>query len=445
MQQFASQPQPVGARQKYRDDGMDATGKNIMHDRRVVRGNTYASLVMPQNDAQEVQKQREAQRRRLMRANQTKHRPGTPEPVIGRKHMDIQTDSYLEELTERTVEFEAETQTDFLLDRPPSPLFMPAKVGVDIETQIEEGELFDFDREVEPVLEVLVGKTLEQSMMEVLEEEELESIRRHQEEFEQLRNAELLEVQRMEAAEKRRADELERRMQQEKARLEQESSLMQKVVSRNIAFEYLGPLNRRALQQLLDAGIFQDTVQVAVDGHFLPNLMDMVTDQLKKQRRNAQLAEEVTKASVKGKLAAHREVLNKEKARIQALDDIERKARADEELAAQLAKEEAERIREERQAMMDWEDKVPEPEPAIRILAVDGEKGEAQLADERVAVVSEAQMADLAAAFAGLTETQAMMCRVDEGAETLAITEFFIEELAPADADGGEAPAADDQ
>merc|ERR1719487_2501521 len=113
--------------------------------------------------------------------------------------MDIQTDSYLEELTERTVEFEAETQTDFLLDRPPSPLFMPAKVGVDIETQIEEGELFDFDREVEPVLEVLVGKTLEQSMMEVLEEEELDSLRRHQEEFEKRRNTEMLEVQRMEA------------------------------------------------------------------------------------------------------------------------------------------------------------------------------------------------------------------------------------------------------
>merc|ERR1719265_147255 len=217
---------------------------------RVVKGSTYAAIAAPQQDMAEVQKQREAQRRRLMKANKTTKRVGTPEPMPGRKHMDIQTDSYLEELTERTVEFEAETQTDFLLDRPPSPLFMPAKVGVDIETQIEEGELFDFDREVEPVLEVLVGKTLEQSMMEVLEEEELESIRRHQEEFEQLRNAELPEVQRMEAAEKRRADELERRMQQEKARLEQESSLMQKVVSRNIAFEYLGPLNRRALQQL---------------------------------------------------------------------------------------------------------------------------------------------------------------------------------------------------
>merc|ERR1719310_2735082 len=217
--------------------------RNIMHDKRVVRGNTYASLVMPQQDnMQEVQKQREAQRRRLMRANQTKRRPGTPDAVIGRKHMDIQTDSYLEELTERTVEFEAETQTDFLLDRSPSPLFMPAKVGVDIETQIEEGELFDFDREVEPVLEVLVGKTLEQSMMEVLEEEELESLRRHQEDFEKRRNAEMLEVQRMEAAEKRRSDEMQRRKQQQAAQREQDISVMKKVISRSIASAHLSSL-----------------------------------------------------------------------------------------------------------------------------------------------------------------------------------------------------------
>merc|ERR1719282_1154495 len=210
-----------------------------MHDRRVVRGNTYAALVTPQQDMADTQKQREAQRRRLMRANQTKKRAGTPEPVLGRKHMDIQTDSYLEELTERTVEFEAETQTDFLLDRPPSPLFMPAKIGVDVETQIEEGELFDFDVEVEPILEVLVGKTLEQSMMEVLEEEELESLRRYQEDFEKRRNAEMLEVQRMEAAEKRREDELERRMQQQASQREQDLSMMRKVLSRSIAKSHL--------------------------------------------------------------------------------------------------------------------------------------------------------------------------------------------------------------
>jgi len=225
VQHFASAPQAVGTRKKYRDPG-ETEGKNLMYDKRIIRGSNYTALVPQQPDMAEVQKQREAQRRKLMRANQTKKRITTPEPVMGRKHMDIQTDSYLEELTERIVEFEAETQTDFLLDRPASPLFMPAKNGVDIQTQIEEGDLFDFDVECEPVLEVIVGKTLEQSMMEVLEEEELESLRRHQEDYQKRRNAELQEVQRMEAAEKRRSDEVERRRQQQAAQKEQDMSMM---------------------------------------------------------------------------------------------------------------------------------------------------------------------------------------------------------------------------
>lgn len=43
-------------------------------------------------------------------------------------------------------------------------------------TQIydQDPELFDFKAEVQPMLNVLVSKTLEQSLMEVQEEEELE-------------------------------------------------------------------------------------------------------------------------------------------------------------------------------------------------------------------------------------------------------------------------------
>jgi len=40
--------------------------------------------------------------------------------------------------------------------------------------------LFDFDIEVKPILEVLVGKTVEQALMEVMEEEELASLRAQQ-------------------------------------------------------------------------------------------------------------------------------------------------------------------------------------------------------------------------------------------------------------------------
>lgn len=63
-------------------------------------------------------------------------------------------------------------------------------------------------------LQVLVGKTLEQGLMEVLEEEELANLRAHQDEYDQIRAAELAEAQRMEAAETRRAQEKERRIKQ---------------------------------------------------------------------------------------------------------------------------------------------------------------------------------------------------------------------------------------
>lgn len=68
-------------------------------------------------------------------------------------------------------------------------------------------QLFDFDREVEPILEVLVGKVMEQSLAEVMEEEELATLKAQQRAFEELRNYELAEVQRLQEQERRRKEE----------------------------------------------------------------------------------------------------------------------------------------------------------------------------------------------------------------------------------------------
>ncbi len=103
--------------------------------------------------------------------------------------------------------FNIEVQTDEYIDRPQTPLFWPEKTGVDVYTQIEDGELFNFDEEVEPILNCLLSKTLEQSRMEVLEEEEIKEMKTKQRYFEELRNRELMEVERLEDAEKRRFDE----------------------------------------------------------------------------------------------------------------------------------------------------------------------------------------------------------------------------------------------
>ena len=90
--------------------------------------------------------------------------------------MDVQTDKYIEQLTDKPPEAEIGVATEFYLDRPPVPLFQPKMPSKDCykATQIFEGdpELFDFDAEVEPMLNVLCDRTLEQARLEVLEEEE---------------------------------------------------------------------------------------------------------------------------------------------------------------------------------------------------------------------------------------------------------------------------------
>lgn len=162
-------------------------------------------------------------------------KPRTPEPVEGRKHIDVQTELYLEELTDRVEEADISTQTDAFLDRPPTPLYIPAKTGIDAATQILEGELFDFDIEVKPILEVLVGKTIEQSLLEVMEEEELANLRAQQRRFDELRNAELVETQRLEEQERRHRDEKERRMRQQLEVLKKEKETTEKIAARAFA------------------------------------------------------------------------------------------------------------------------------------------------------------------------------------------------------------------
>lgn len=62
-------------------------------------------------------------------------------------------------------------------------------------------QLFDFDVEVVPILEVLVGKTIEQSLIEVLEEDEIAQLQAQQRRFMELRAAEKAEHQRLEEQE----------------------------------------------------------------------------------------------------------------------------------------------------------------------------------------------------------------------------------------------------
>jgi len=304
---FSSRPRPVQERKKFRDPFEEESQAqsmygNIMYDRRIVRGNTYAQNVLPatsQPDPIEVQKQQEARRRAVARKRaKAQLKPRTPEPVEGRKHIDVQTELYLEELTDRVEEADISTQTDAFLDRPPTPLYIPAKTGIDAATQILEGELFDFDIEVKPILEVLVGKTIEQSLLEVMEEEELANLRAQQRRFDELRNAELVETQRLEEQERRHREEKERRMRQQLEVLKKEKETTEKIAARAFAQSYLQDLVPSVFGTLHDHGYFYDPVERDIESTFMPWLMDEVTDELNKVRVARALLDNIIRESV---------------------------------------------------------------------------------------------------------------------------------------------------
>ena len=96
-----------------------------------------------------------------------RHKPnqflGQEDPVLsGREHF-----SDLSDFSNQANEVEP----DFFVDRSKTAVFVPDAEGQDKSTALDS-RVYDYEMEVESVLQVLVGRTLEQSRIEVVEEYE---------------------------------------------------------------------------------------------------------------------------------------------------------------------------------------------------------------------------------------------------------------------------------
>ena len=188
----------------------------------------------------------------------------TPEPLQGRQNIDIQTDQFVEELTDKAPCYEIGCQTEIKIDRPSTPRFMPKKKGVDKKTLVEDNELFMFDDEVEPILSVLCGKTLESSRMEVLEEEELREMREQQEHYNRMLTAEDTDMKRMENNEKKKLDDFEKLKANMREKRKNKQLAHRKVVARQTSKNYLAGLREKAVANLTDVGFFTDEFRTDV-------------------------------------------------------------------------------------------------------------------------------------------------------------------------------------
>lgn len=70
--------------------------------------------------------------------------------------------------------------------------------GVDACTEIQDGDLFDFDSEIQPIINNLIGKTLQQALQEVVQEEEIADLREQQHKMMAIHEGELAQLKKLE-------------------------------------------------------------------------------------------------------------------------------------------------------------------------------------------------------------------------------------------------------
>lgn len=338
-----------------------------------MRGSTYAAMVIPAGtnpDTMVMEKSAPKKKtgfkkplgRDKKRRNVYPNRDiPSPEPVPGRLHNAVQTVEYKEILNDKPPEESVGCATEFYMDRPPVPVFRPRMPDPSNckETQIDEGdaELFDFNAEVEPMLNVLCSKTLEQARMEVLEEKELEIIQAQQKEYEEQVNAELIIAQRYEAAEKRCKDEVDRRKRQDKARKEERRFAHMKLNARKLSKMYLSGIKEQAFGQLSASGVLVKPLERAIHEEVVPWLHGEIIKYIEEDK-----AVEAGKETVveDGFISATQEHV----ATLKAREDAKRKAEEDKEEAKRqqvLRRQRRAELREKKlkdEKLAEWKDNV---------------------------------------------------------------------------------------
>ena len=176
------------------------------------------------------------------------------------------------------ITFEEIIQTD-PLPPPPQPLLIwPKKTGVDKECQIEDGDLFCFDEEVQPLVHIIVSKTLEESRREVLEEEELKHIKEQQEKYKKLNEANNKRIKSIEEKEKKIFEEHNRKKELKQKRIKLTKLYQQKLQSRMKAKQYISKLKADCYSSLGQKKVFKNKDDNYYFTNLLPELHDLVNE-----------------------------------------------------------------------------------------------------------------------------------------------------------------------
>jgi len=179
------------------------------------------------------------------------------------------------------ITFEEIIQTD-PLPPPPQPLLIwPKKTGIDVECQIEDGDLFNFDEEVQPLVHIIVSKTLEESRREVLEEEELKHIKEQQQKYKKLNELNNNRIKSIEEKERNIFAEHNRKKELKQNRIKLTKIFQQKLQSRMKAKQYISKLKSDCYNSLGQRKTFKNKDDNYYFTNLLPDLHELVNEYTK--------------------------------------------------------------------------------------------------------------------------------------------------------------------
>ena len=176
------------------------------------------------------------------------------------------------------ITFEEMVQTDPLPPPPQPVLIWPKKTGKDVECQIEDGDLFDFDEEVKPLIHVIVSKTLEDATREVLEEEELKTIIEQQEKYKNFNEENRNRVKQLEDNERERFEEHNRKKDLKDNRIKLTKLFQKKLQSRKKAKQYISKLKADVYNILGKKKVFQNENENYYFTDLLPEIKSLVEE-----------------------------------------------------------------------------------------------------------------------------------------------------------------------
>jgi radial spoke head protein 3 len=279
---FNSEPRVVNQRtDKYRPESRSSKTSKLTNPLSGSKSDFKSKLTPQEQEKAQIEKQKELKQQEMMKTQleafkkskikQTPYdiRPAAPPRI----EVDLQyflTDQHDSQRSESTVD----TQTDTFLPKPPSPKYVPKKTGIDAETQIWDGDLFNFNREVQPILNVIVSKTIEQALLEVEEETEMEAMSIYK-----MQNTERKREERADWEKELRA-EIERinskTAEVERARVihNKKLNLIRKIQNLQLAKTYLSKLGPNTITRLQELNLHPDTFPHQLHYHYLSWLVD---------------------------------------------------------------------------------------------------------------------------------------------------------------------------